>query len=117
MNYTQRIKKQNVSKQRDGRFFPMRYRNQRFYPRDETPNHRVLSCYRCDGFGTVHNTNPAEVIIDTETNEYYYHYEWYTECPVCNGHVAIPRKHIITNGKNVLCYNFAVYIMCCVNSN
>ena len=85
MNYTQRIKKQNVWKQRDGRFFPMRYRNQRFYPRDETPNHRVLSCYRCNGFGTVHNTNPAEVIIDAETNEYYYHYEWYTECPVCNG--------------------------------
>jgi hypothetical protein len=30
---------------------------------------------------------------------------------------VIPRKHIITNGKNDLCYNVFVYVMCCVNSN
>lgn len=85
MNYTQRIKKQNEWKQHDGRFFPMCYRNQRFYPRDVTPNHRVLSCYCCDSFGTVQNNNPAEVVFDSNTNEYYYQYEWYIDCPVCNG--------------------------------
>ena len=89
MNFTQRTKANNAWKQRDGRFFPMRYRNQRFYPRDVTPNHRVLSCYHCDGYGTVHNTNPieglVEIVVNGDKKDYEYKYEWYIDCPICNG--------------------------------